>query len=121
VLSRGAIHAAGPYRCEHTRIDARAMFTNTPPNGAFRGFGAPQTQFAMEVHMERIAEALGMDPVALRELNALRPGDTTATGQRLRDDCSALQVAVSGSRSSTTAPASRGAASSSSSRRHHWS
>ena len=81
VLSRGAIHAAGPYRCEHTRIRGRAMMTNTPPNGAFRGFGAPQTQFAVEVHMDRIAEALGMDPVALREINALRPGDTTATGQ----------------------------------------
>jgi CO/xanthine dehydrogenase Mo-binding subunit len=66
--------------------------TNTPPNGAFRGFGAPQGQFAAEVHMERIAEALGMDPVRLREVNALRPGDETATGQRLGGDCSALQV-----------------------------
>jgi CO/xanthine dehydrogenase Mo-binding subunit len=92
VLSRGAIHAAGPYRCEHVRIAARAVATNTPPNGAFRGFGAPQTQFALEVHMERIAETLGMDPARFRELNALRPGDTTATGQRVEADCSALQV-----------------------------
>jgi CO/xanthine dehydrogenase Mo-binding subunit len=92
VLSRGAIHAAGPYRCDHVRIDARAVGTNTPPNGAFRGFGAPQTQFAVEVHMERIAEALSIDPVRLRELNALRPGDTTATGQRVEADCSALHV-----------------------------
>jgi CO/xanthine dehydrogenase Mo-binding subunit len=92
VLSRGGIHAAGPYRCANTRIHGRAMFTNTPPNGAFRGFGAPQTQFAMEVHMQRIAEELGLDPVKLREKNALRPGDLTATGQKLRDDCSALQV-----------------------------
>ncbi len=92
VLSRGSIHAAGPYRCEHTHIRARAMKTNTPPNGAFRGFGAPQTEFAMEVHMDRIAERLGMDPVVLRELNALRPGDTTATGQVLREDASALEV-----------------------------
>jgi len=89
VLSRGCIHAAGPYRCENTRIQGRAVFTNTPPNGAFRGFGAPQTQFAVEVHMDRIAEQLGMDPVELRRINALRPGDTTATGQTLRDDCSA--------------------------------
>ena len=65
------------------RIRGRVVMTNTPPNGAFRGFGAPQTQFAAEVHMERIAEALGMDPVRLREINALRPGDTTATGQKL--------------------------------------
>ncbi|HEY7634610.1 MAG TPA: xanthine dehydrogenase family protein molybdopterin-binding subunit, partial [Gemmatimonadales bacterium] len=92
VLSRGAIHAAGPYRCDNVRISARAMLTNTPPNGAFRGFGAPQTQFAVEVHLERVAEALGMDPVRLRERNLLRPGDTTATGQRVGDDCNPLEV-----------------------------
>jgi CO/xanthine dehydrogenase Mo-binding subunit len=92
VLSRGVLHAAGPYRCPHVRIRGRAMRTNTPPNGAFRGFGAPQTQFAVEVHMERIAETLGVDPVRLREINALGPGDTTATGQVLGADASALPV-----------------------------
>jgi CO/xanthine dehydrogenase Mo-binding subunit len=92
VLSRGVIHASGPYRCDHIRIRGRATMTNTPPNGAFRGFGAPQTQFATEVHMDRIAGALGLDPVRLREINALRPGDTTATGQRLGRDCSARAV-----------------------------
>lgn len=92
VLSRGLIHATGPYRCANVRAEGRVVMTNTPPNGAFRGFGAPQTQFASEVHMERIAESLAMDPVDLRERNALRPGDTTATGQVLGDDCSALQV-----------------------------
>ncbi|HEU5184761.1 MAG TPA: xanthine dehydrogenase family protein molybdopterin-binding subunit [Gemmatimonadaceae bacterium] len=92
VLSRGAIHAAGPYRCDHVLVEARAVATNTPPNGAFRGFGAPQTQFALEVHMERIAETLSMDPVRLREMNALRPGDTTATGQLMESDCTALKV-----------------------------
>ncbi len=92
VLSRGVLHASGPYRCDHIRITGNAVMTNTPPNGAFRGFGAPQTQFATEVHMERIAETLGMDPVRLREINALRPGDTTATGQKLGKDSSALRV-----------------------------
>jgi CO/xanthine dehydrogenase Mo-binding subunit len=92
VLSRGTIHAAGPYRCDNVRIHGRAVMTNTPPNGAFRGFGAPQTEFAIEVHMERIAESLGMDPVTLREMNALRPGDTTATGQVMKGDCSARMV-----------------------------
>src|SRR5438270_1790237 len=92
VLSRGVIHASGPYRCDHVRIRGRVTMTNTPPNGAFRGFGAPQTQFATEVHMDRIAEAIGLDPVRVREINALRPGDTTATGQRLGKDCSALAV-----------------------------
>jgi CO/xanthine dehydrogenase Mo-binding subunit len=92
VLSRGLIHASGPYRCDHIRIRGRATMTNTPPNGAFRGFGAPQTQFAAEAHMDRIADALGMDPVRFRDINVLRPGDTTATGQRLGRDCSARQV-----------------------------
>jgi len=92
VLSRGVLHASGPYRCDNVRIRGRAAMTNTPPNGAFRGFGAPQTQFAVEVHMERIAEQLKIDPVVLRDTNALRPGDTTATGQTLGDDCSAREV-----------------------------
>ena len=92
VLSRGCIHAAGAYRCDNTRIHGRAVATNTPPNGAFRGFGAPQTEFAVEVQIERIAEALSMDSVTLREINALKPGDTTATGQTLGNDCSARMV-----------------------------
>jgi len=92
VLSRGMIHAAGPYRCDHVRARGRVMMTNTPPNGAFRGFGAPQTQFAVEAHMDAIAERLGIDPLRLRERNALRSGDTTATGQKMGPDCSALKV-----------------------------
>ncbi|MEP6800739.1 MAG: molybdopterin cofactor-binding domain-containing protein, partial [Acidobacteriota bacterium] len=92
VLSRGVLHATGPYRCDAVRVHGRVTMTNTPPNGAFRGFGAPQTQFAAEVHMERIAETLGIDPVRLREANLFRPGDTTATGQVLGADCSAAEV-----------------------------
>ncbi|MFQ5740573.1 MAG: xanthine dehydrogenase family protein molybdopterin-binding subunit [Acidobacteriota bacterium] len=92
VLSRGAIHAAGPYRCDNILIHGRAVMTHTPPNGAFRGFGAPQTQFAHEVHMERIAQQLEIDPVTFRAANALRPGDKTATGQVMGEDCGALAV-----------------------------
>ena len=92
VLSRGVIHSSGPYRCDHVRIRGRAMMTHTPPNGAFRGFGAPQTQFAIEAHIDRIANQLRIDPVRLREINALKPGDTTATGQKLGKDTSALPV-----------------------------
>jgi CO/xanthine dehydrogenase Mo-binding subunit len=92
VLSRGVLHASGPYRCPDVAITGRVVMTNTPPNGAFRGFGAPQTQFAVEAHMERIAQELGMDSVRLRERNALRAGDTTATGQKLGRDTSARQV-----------------------------
>src|SRR3954470_14704904 len=69
VLSRGAIHAGGPYRCPNVRIRARAMRTNTPPNGAFRGFGAPQTEFAAETHLNRIAEALELSPAEIRRRN----------------------------------------------------
>jgi CO/xanthine dehydrogenase Mo-binding subunit len=92
VLSRGCLHATGPYRCDNVRVRGRVVMTHTPPCGAFRGFGAPQTVFAAEAHMERVAEALGLDPVTLRERNALRPGDTMATGQVLGRDAAALDV-----------------------------
>ncbi|MHB8419570.1 MAG: xanthine dehydrogenase family protein molybdopterin-binding subunit [Myxococcales bacterium] len=92
VLSRGAIHAPGAYRWPACRVDARAVATHTPPNGAFRGFGAPQTLFAVELHMEKIARELGLDPLELRRRNALREGDRTATGQELRHSVSALPV-----------------------------
>jgi CO/xanthine dehydrogenase Mo-binding subunit len=92
VLSRGAIHAAGPYRCDNVSIRARAVATHTPPNGAFRGFGAPQTQFALECQMDRVAEALDLDPLELRTLNAYRVGDVTPTGQVLRESVGALEV-----------------------------
>jgi CO/xanthine dehydrogenase Mo-binding subunit len=92
VLSRGAIHAGGPYRCPNIRIHAQAVATHTPPNGAFRGFGAPQTEFALECHMDAIAARLGIDPVALRRRNALVQGDVTPTGQTLRESVSAVEV-----------------------------
>jgi CO/xanthine dehydrogenase Mo-binding subunit len=85
VLSRACLHAQGAYRCPNVRIEGRAALTNTPPSGAFRGFGAPQAQFAIEAHMDRLAEALGMDPARLRRKNLLRAGDRTATGQVLGD------------------------------------
>lgn len=92
VLSRGAIHAGGPYRCPNVRIRARATRTNTPPNGAFRGFGAPQTEFAAETHLNRIAEALGLSPLEIRRRNVYRLGDTTPTGQVLRSSVAGEEV-----------------------------
>ncbi|MBI5085606.1 MAG: xanthine dehydrogenase family protein [Acidobacteria bacterium] len=85
VLSRGTIHAAGPYRCDNVTIRSRAVATNHPPHGAFRGFGAPQSIFALERHMDRIARTVGLDPAEFRRRNFLRQGDTTATGQVLRE------------------------------------
>ena len=92
VLSRGAIHSGGPYRCPNVRIRARATRTNTPPNGAFRGFGAPQTEFAAETHLNRIAEALELSPLEIRRRNVYHVGDTTPTGQVLRSSVAGEEV-----------------------------
>ena len=92
VLSRGALHAGGPYRCPNVRIRARATRTNTPPNGAFRGFGAPQTEFAAEIQLGRAAEALGIGPIEIRRRNLYRVGDETPTGQVLRESVAADEV-----------------------------
>ena len=92
VLSRGVIHAAGPYHCPNIRVRGRAVFTNHPPFGAFRGFGAPQSIFAIEIAMDRLAAKLGMDPVALRRKNLLRPGLASATSDLQSHDCFAEEV-----------------------------
>ncbi len=92
VLSRGALHATGPYRCPNVRVRARAVMTNTVPAGAFRGFGAPQTEFAAEIHLACIAEALELPAEELRRRLAYRQGDVTATGQVLRDSVAAIDV-----------------------------
>lgn len=91
VLSRGVIHAAGAYACPNVRITGRVLATNTAPNGAFRGFGAPQTAFAIERHMDKIGRELGLDPYTIRHRNAYRVGDITPTGQRLDDSVSAIE------------------------------
>ncbi|MBI4403223.1 MAG: xanthine dehydrogenase family protein [Deltaproteobacteria bacterium] len=85
VLSRGSIHAAGPYYCPNIRIHGRAVATNTPPHGAFRGFGAPQSLFALERHMDKVARTVGLSPVEFRRRNFIRQGESTATGQRIRE------------------------------------
>lgn len=86
VLSRGTIHAAGPYRCPNIRIRSQAVATNAPPHGAFRGFGAPQSIFAMERHIDKTARAAHLTPEEFRRRNFLRCGDTTATGQVVPDE-----------------------------------
>src|SRR5258706_7054461 len=86
VLSRGTIHAGGPYFWPSVRIRTKAVATNTPPHGAFRGFGAPQSLFAMERHMDRIAQVVGISPVEIRRRNFLKPGQTTTTQQVIREE-----------------------------------
>jgi CO/xanthine dehydrogenase Mo-binding subunit len=85
VLSRGTIHAAGPYFCPNVRIRGRAVATSTPPYGAFRGFGAPQSLFALERQMDRVAAAVGLPPDELRRRNFLHAGQTSAVGQVMRE------------------------------------
>jgi CO/xanthine dehydrogenase Mo-binding subunit len=81
VASNAASFALGPYRVDNALIESTAVYTNNPPCGAMRGFGAVQTCFAAEAQIDRLAEELGIDPVELRLLNALEPGDTLPTGQ----------------------------------------
>ena len=85
VLSRGTIHAAGPYVCPNVRIYSRAVATNCPPHGAFRGFGAPQSIFALERHLDKVAKAVGLTPTEFRCRNFIHEGDTTATSQVIRE------------------------------------
>ncbi len=85
VLSRGTIHAAGPYECPNVRVRGRAVATNVPPHGAFRGFGAPQSVFALERHLDRVAAAIGLAPDQLRRRNFIRQGQKLAVGQVVRE------------------------------------
>jgi CO/xanthine dehydrogenase Mo-binding subunit len=85
VLSRGTIHAAGPYSCPNVRIRSRAVATNSPPHGAFRGFGAPQSVFALERHLDRVAEKIAMAPDELRRRNFVHEGQTLAVKQVIHE------------------------------------
>jgi len=85
VLSRGTIHAAGPYYCPNVRIRSKAVATNVPPHGAFRGFGAPQSIFALERQLDKVAGTLGLTPDEFRRRNFVKEGETTATSQVIRE------------------------------------
>lgn len=85
VLTRATTHASGPYDVPHVKVDCFAAYTNNAPCGAFRGFGVSQSCFAVESNMDVLAEALNMDAVELRRINALDVGSTTATGQVMRE------------------------------------
>ena len=83
VAGRVPVHCMGPYRMPNVRADSRAILTNSPPSGAFRGFGVPQAAVAHETLIDELAVASGLDPLEFRHRNALRAGDRTATGQVL--------------------------------------
>ena len=83
VANRVPVHASGPYRTPNYRAEGRAIHTNGPISGAFRGFGVPQATLCQETLYDELARKLGMDRLAFRLKNALRDGDTTVTGQKL--------------------------------------
>src|SRR5258706_15127510 len=84
VLSRGTIHAAGPYFCQHVRIKSLAVATNMPRHGAFRGFGAPQSIFALERHLDKVAAAAGLTPEEFPQRNFITADAPTSTNQLFR-------------------------------------
>jgi CO/xanthine dehydrogenase Mo-binding subunit len=82
-LLYGMVHAAGPYRIPHVKVDGASVLTNNPPTSAFRGFGSAQPAFAYESQMDELARRLGLDPLTMRERNYLRKGERLASGQEL--------------------------------------
>lgn len=85
VAQKMGFAAPGPYRIPHVSVESRCVYTNLPPNGAFRGYGQMQTVWASERAMDMVAERLEVDPLELRLQNLLREGDRYATGEELHD------------------------------------
>jgi CO/xanthine dehydrogenase Mo-binding subunit len=92
VLGNATLMCTGPYEIENVKVDSYAVYTNNIPGGAFRGFGGPQGAFAAEVQMNRLAEALRMDPVEIRSRNVLHEGDLLSVGTPLPEGVSMPQV-----------------------------
>ena len=86
VLHRAVTHAGGPYACANIDIDGVAVYTNNPPAGAFRGFGVPQVNFALESALNALAEKAGLSPWEIRYRNAVRPADLLPNGQAAGPD-----------------------------------
>jgi CO/xanthine dehydrogenase Mo-binding subunit len=92
VTSNVASFACGPYAVENALIESTCVYTNNPPSGAMRGFGAVQACFAHEAQMDKLSSAVGIDPIELRLLNALAPGDALPTGQRITGSLPVAEV-----------------------------
>jgi len=83
VIANACCFALGPYECPNATVDGWVMYTNNPPCGAMRGFGSVQNCYAHEAQMDKLAAALGMDPVELRKQNAMKTGSRLITGQAI--------------------------------------
>jgi xanthine dehydrogenase D subunit len=92
VCSNAASFACGPYDVPNALVDTYMVYTNNPPCGAMRGFGAVQVCFAYEAQMDKLAEALDMDPVELRIKNAIKPGDTLPFGQEVPEPAPVVEI-----------------------------
>ena len=92
MLERAAGHSCGPYRVPNVDVEAKTVYTNNPPSGAMRGFGANQAAFAIEGVLDLLAERVGIDGYDIRERNILAPGDAFATGQRMTESCGIRQT-----------------------------
>ena len=92
VVANAACFGAGPYRVPNARIHAVGAYTNNPPTGAMRGFGAVQSCFAYEAQMDKLATKLGIDPVELRERNAVRNGDAIVTNQAVEGSAPVAEI-----------------------------
>jgi CO/xanthine dehydrogenase Mo-binding subunit/aerobic-type carbon monoxide dehydrogenase small subunit (CoxS/CutS family) len=110
VMRKAAILGAGPYNIPNLKMDTYGVYTNNTPSGAFRSFGALQTQFATETHLDICAEKLGLDPFEIRRINAMRDGAVTHTRQKLKSVglLRALDAAETASRWEKGPPVSRG-------------
>ena len=94
VLGNAALMCTGPYEIPHVSVDAYSVYTNNLPGGAFRGFGGPQAAFAAESQMNKLAQALGMDPLELRARNLLKEGALLSVGTPLPRGVSIDKVVV---------------------------
>jgi CO/xanthine dehydrogenase Mo-binding subunit len=92
VLGNATLMCTGPYEIENVKVDAYAVYTNHIPGGAFRGFGGPQGAFAAESQMNRLAEALEIDPIEIRMRNVLREGSLLSVGTPLPKGVSMPEV-----------------------------
>ncbi|MEM2291717.1 MAG: molybdopterin cofactor-binding domain-containing protein [Nitrososphaerota archaeon] len=86
VLEQTTAFSTGPYRIPNVDVETMGVFTNTPPSSAMRGFGVPQPTFALESLLDEAARKLGMSPIDIRRINALRPGDLSPIGQLMEED-----------------------------------
>jgi putative selenate reductase molybdopterin-binding subunit len=86
VLEHACSESLAVYRCPNKKVDGFAVYTNTVPAGGFRGYGLPQTNFAVESAIDEVAHAIGMDGLAIRRLNAIREGDAMLSTGEVRDD-----------------------------------